>query len=94
MRLRHSQCSFNVDLQERQDAEATSTSSASSASAAEVLRAGARLSVVCPIEQHLIMDHSYASSLPKWRHVEEEFLDAAHEVRLLRLARPCTRRLQ
>ena len=68
-----------MSLQEREEASAASTSSASSA-AAEVLRAGSRLSVVCPIEQHLIMDHSYASSLPKWRHVDEEFLDAAHEV--------------
>merc|ERR1719188_2382349 len=56
-------------MQERLD-DAASTSSTSSTS---------RVSVVCPIEQHLIMDHSYASSLTKSRGVEEEFLDLAHE---------------
>lgn len=61
-------------LREGEAADAASTSSTSSLS---------RVSVICPIEQHLIMDHSYASSLTKSRMIEEEFLDAAHEVRFI-----------
>ena len=45
----------------------------------------AALNLTSPLFQHLIMDHSYASSLTKSRGIEEEFLDLAHEVRSYQL---------